>query len=279
MWQSSYDGRPTMYLVPTPIGNLDDITFRSLEVLKMVDVIFSEDTRVTINLLNHFKIKKKLLSMHEHNEDKVKIKILSLLNEGKNVAVVSDRGMPVISDPGLAVVKYVSSFGYNVVALPGACALISALVVSGLDSQPFTFYGFLDSNVNRRRLQIENLVDCEHTMIFYESPYRIKETLNIMFDVLGNRQISLSREISKRFESVFRGNINDLVDFSDEFKGEFVIVVAGNKETFDMSNINIIDNVNIYIKEGFSVMEAIKKVARERKIPKNLVYKEYHGGK
>ena len=278
MWQSSYDGKPTLYLVPTPIGTLEDITFRSLAVLRAVNVVFYEDTRVSISLFNHFDIKKKLFSLHEHNENKVKDKVLSFLKEGKNVAIVSDRGTPLISDPGFVVVKYVAEFGYNVVSLPGACALVSALVVSGIESMPFMFFGFLDNNINKRRSQLDNLASFEYTMIFYEAPHRIKETLMLMLDVFGDRQISLSREISKKFESVYRGSLKELLESTEEFKGEFVIVVSGNKETVDMSNISIIDNVSLYIKEGFSVMEAIKKVAKERKIPKNEVYKEYHGG-
>ena len=143
MWQNSYDGKPTLYLVPTPIGNLEDMTFRSIEVLKSVDVIFSEDTRVTLVLLNHFDIKKKLISLHDHNEDMVKDKVLSYLKDNKNVAIVTDRGTPIVSDPGYKTVKYVSDNGYNVVGLPGACAFVPAFIVSGLPSEHFLFYGFL----------------------------------------------------------------------------------------------------------------------------------------
>jgi len=279
MWQNSYDNKPTLFLVPTPIGNLEDITFRCLNILKEVDVIFSEDTRVTLNLLNYFDFKKKLYSLHEHNEDKVKSKVLEFLKNGNNVALVSDRGTPVISDPGYKLVKFISDNGFNVVGLPGACAMIPAIISSAIDSSRFMFCGFLNSNENKMRKELNDLIDFEYTMIFYEAPHRIKKTLIIMYEIFGNRDISLSREISKKFESVYRGNLKDIVESDCEFVGEFVIVVSGNSEVIDMSDFNIIDNVNMYIKEGFSVMEAIKKVAKERKIPKNEVYKEYHGGK
>ena len=145
MWQRSYDDSPSLYLIPTPIGNMEDMTYRAVKVLEMVNVIFSEDTRVTQNLLNYFNIKKKLISLHDHNEDQVKDKVLSYLDSGVNVGLVTDRGTPIISDPGYKTVKYISDKGYNVVALPGACAFVPALIASGITTQPFTFYAFLDS--------------------------------------------------------------------------------------------------------------------------------------
>lgn len=276
MWQKSYDNSPTLYLIPTPIGNLDDMTFRSVSILKMVDIIYSEDTRVTLNLLNHFDIKKKLVALHDHNEDKVKFKVLDNLKSGMNVGLVSDRGMPVISDPGFKVVNYVSSNGYNVVALPGACAFVLALVTSSLDSNPFMFYGFLNSNEGKRRKELVSLVDYEYTMIFYEAPHRMRRTLELMLEIFGDRKISISREISKKYESIYRGSISKLLSEKEEFIGEFVIVVSGNKEINAFSDINVVDSVNMYIKQGISMMDAIKKVAKDRHVPKSDVYKEYH---
>ena len=154
MWKKSYDDGAILYLVPTPIGNMEDITFRSLKVLKDVEVIFSEDTRVTQNLLNYFEIKKRLIALHDHNESIVKEEVLSYLEQGVNVAIVTDRGTPIISDPGYKTVSYVSKKGYSVVALPGACAFVPALIVSGINPQPFTFYGFLDSKIEKRKKEL-----------------------------------------------------------------------------------------------------------------------------
>ena len=278
MWQSSYDGSPSVYLVPTPIGNLEDMTFRAINVLKMVDVIFSEDTRVTLQLLNHFEIKNKLIALHDHNEDIVKDKVLEYLKDGKNVAIVTDRGSPIISDPGYKTVKFLKDNGYNVIGLPGACAFVPALIASSISSEHFTFYGFLNSKESQMKQELEYLKDSEYTLVFYEAPHRMLKTLKMMLDVFGDRYISISREISKLHESVYVGSISDAIKNTNEFKGEFVIVVSPDEEEI-VNDMNIIDNVNMYIRTGLTSMEAIKKVAKERKIPKNEVYKEYHGGK
>ena len=277
IWQKSYDGSPSVYLVPTPIGNLEDMTFRAIDTLKMVDVIFSEDTRVTLQLLNHFDIKNKLIALHDHNEDFVKEKVLSFLKEGKNVAIVTDRGTPIISDPGYKTVKFLKDNGYNVIGLPGACAFVPALVASSISSEHFTFYGFLSSKESQIRKELEYLRDSEYTLVFYEAPHRIVKTLNLMLEIFGDRYISISREISKLHESVYVGTISDVLKNNDEFKGEFVIVVSPSEEDDIKNDMDIIENVNMYIRTGLTSMEAIKKVARERKIPKNEVYKEYHG--
>lgn len=279
MWQNSYDGKPTLYLVPTPIGNLEDMTFRSIEVLKGVDVIFSEDTRVTLVLLNHFDIKKKLISLHDHNEDMVKDKVLSYLKDNKNVAIVTDRGTPIVSDPGYKTVKYVSDNGYNVVGLPGACAFVPAFIVSGLPSEHFLFYGFLNSKDSKMREELNNLKNFENTIIFYEAPHRLIKCLQAILDVFGDRYVSISKEISKLHESVFRGNISDAIKNFDVVKGEYVIVVDGFKRNNDdYSNLSVVEHVNMYVKSGLYVMDAIKMVAKERNIPKSEIYKEYHVG-
>ena len=276
MWQSSYDGSPSVYLVPTPIGNLEDMTFRAINTLKMVDVIFSEDTRVTLQLLNHFEIKNKLIALHDHNEDIVKDKVLEYLRDGKNVAIVTDRGTPIISDPGYKTVKFLKENGYNVIGLPGACAFVPALIASSISSEHFTFYGFLSSKESKMKQELELLKDSEYAVVFYEAPHRIEKTLKMMLEVLGDRYISISREISKLHESVYVGTISNVLDITKDFKGEFVIVVSPSEEEI-VNDMSIVDNVNMYIRTGLTSMEAIKKVAKERKIPKGEVYKEYHG--
>ena len=276
MWQTSYNDTATLYLVPTPIGNLEDMTIRSINVLKEVEVIFSEDTRVTYVLLNHFEIKKQLISLHDHNEDIVKEKVLYYLKEGKSVAIVTDRGTPIISDPGYKTVKYVTDNGYNVVALPGANAFVPALISSGIEPSPFLFYGFLNSKESKRKQELDSLKFSKYTIIFYEAPHRIEKTMNDIMEVMGDREVSLSREISKKFESIYRGNISDLLPTLKEIKGEFVIVVSPYVENNDNTELSIIDNVNLYIENGMQVMEAIKLVAKERKIAKSVVYSEYH---
>ena len=278
MWQKSYDGSPSVYLVPTPIGNLEDMTFRAINTLKMVDVIFSEDTRVTLQLLNHFEIKNKLIALHDHNEDMVKEKVLDYLKEGKNVAIVTDRGSPIISDPGYKTVKFLKDNGYNVIGLPGACAFVPALISSSISSEHFTFYGFLSSKESQVRKELEYLKDSEYTLVFYEAPHRIIKTLNMMLEIFGDRYISISREISKLHESIYVGTISDALKRPEEFKGEFVIVVSPSFEDDIVDDMNIIERVNMYIRTGLTSMEAIKKVAKEKKIPKNEVYMEYHGG-
>ena len=276
MWQNSYDGKPTLYLVPTPIGNLEDMTFRSIEVLKSVDVIFSEDTRVTLQLLNYFDIKNKLIHLDDHNEDIVKDRVISYLKEGKNVAIVTDRGTPLISDPGYKIVEYISNNGFNVISLPGATAFVPALTMSAIAPSPFVFYGFLNNKSSKRIKELESLKHLPYTIIFYEAPHRINSTLNDLLSVFGDRKIALCREISKKFEECIRGNITDVLKCIDGIKGEIVLVVSGNLDDNDFSDLSLKEHVELYLDDGFSEKEAIKRVAFERKIQKSIVYKEYH---
>jgi len=279
MWQKNYDGNPILYLVPTPIGNMEDMTFRAINVLKEVEVIFSEDTRVTKNLLSYFNINNKLIALHDHNEDDVKDFVLKYLISGKSVAIVTDRGTPIISDPGYKTVKYVSEQGFRVVGLPGACAFVPALIMSGIAPQPFTFYGFLDSKVEKKRKELERLKFIENTIIFYEAPHRILKTMELVLEIFGNRYVSLSREISKKFESVYRGFICDLIPTLEEIKGEFVIVVEGFKNDIGNNNeLSVVEQINFYIDNGMAKMDAIKTVAKENGMKKNDVYAEYHRG-
>ena len=234
---------------------------------------------MTLVLLNHFDIKKKLISLHDHNEDMVKDKVLSYLKDNKNVAIVTDRGTPIVSDPGYKTVKYVSDNGYNVVGLPGACAFVPAFIVSGLPSEHFLFYGFLNSKDSKIREELNNLKNFENTIIFYEAPHRLIKCLQAILDVFGDRYVSISKEISKLHESVFRGNISDAIKSFDVVKGEYVIVVDGFKRNSDdYSNLSVVEHVNMYVKSGLYVMDAIKMVAKERNIPKSEIYKEYHVG-
>lgn len=277
MWMRSYDNGPILYLIPTPIGNMEDMTVRAINVLKEVDVVFSEDTRVTRNLFNYFKINNKLISLHDHNEDIVKNRVLDYLRDGSSVGLVTDRGTPIISDPGYKTVKYVSDNGYNVVALPGANAFVPALIVSGIIPQPFTFYGFLDSKDSKKRKELNKLKNVENTLIFYEAPHRIFKTMNLMLDIFGDRQVSLSREISKKFESVYRGTISELLPTLDGIKGEFVIVVSGcNGHIIADNELGTVESVELYISNGMRLMDAIKMVASDRNMKKSDVYSIYH---
>lgn len=276
MIQKSYDGSPTLYIVPTPIGNLEDITIRALNILKEVDVIFAEDTRTTKQLLNHFDINNRLISSHLYNEDQNEEKEIDYLKEGKNIAVVSDRGTPVISDPGYILVKNAIEHGYNVVCLPGPTAVIPALVMSGLSGGPFTFYGFLNSKESKRKKELESLKMTPYPIAFYEAPHRLMKTLNNIYEIFGNRNVAIVREISKRYEEVIRGTVEKLLKTVENLKGEIVIVVEGNHEKQPFDNLSIKDHVNLYIEDGLTPNEAIKKVAKERNVPKSEIYNEYH---
>lgn len=276
MSQKSYDNSPSLYLIPTPIGNLDDITLRTIKTLEHVEVIFAEDTRVTANLLKHLNISKKLISNHNYNETDNHNKMLEYLKNGKDVGIVTDRGTPVISDPGYELVKVAIDNNYNVIALPGPTALIPALIVSGLEPSPFLFYGFLNNKEEKRKKELENLKKLDYTLIFYESPHRVEKTLNNMLQVFGDRKISISREISKKFEEVYRGKISMVINEVSNVKGELVLIVEKNKEENNYDNLTIVEHVNLYIKEGYNIKESIKKTSQDRQISKNEVYKIYH---
>lgn len=275
MRQNSYNGRGTLYLIPTPIGNLDDITIRGLNTLKTVDLLLCEDTRVTGILLNKFNIKKKLLRCDEYMQEKVKDIVIDALKCGKMVGLVSDAGSPIISDPGYKVVSYVIKEGYNVVALPGATAFVPALISSGILPAPFTFIGFLNSNANKQRKELEVLKNKSETLLFYEAPHRIEKTLKNMLELFGDRQIAICREISKRYEEIIRGSISECLDEISNIKGEIVIVVTGNKEIVDYSDLSLIEHINVYLSDGLTEMDAIKKVAKERNVAKSIIYKQY----
>jgi 16S rRNA (cytidine1402-2'-O)-methyltransferase len=276
MIQKSYNDTPSLYLIPTPIGNLDDITVRSLNTLKTVDVILCEDTRDTGLLLSHYDIKKKLVSCHEYNEDKIIDNVVSMLKEGLNVGLVTDQGTPIISDPGFIVSRGVIESGFNVISLPGATAFVPALTSSGIEPSPFLFYGFLNAKKSKQISELKTLSNLKYTIIFYESVHRMKETLENMLEVLGDRKIAVCRELSKIHEEIVRDNISNIIPLVDNMKGEFVIVVEGNKEIIDFSELDVVEHVKMYVEDGLSEMDAIKKVAKERGVAKSVIYTEYH---
>ena len=277
MKQNSYnsDIKGKLYLIPTPIGNLDDITLRALNTLKEVDIVFAEDTRETFNLLKYYNINKKIESCHKYSEMKNKEKILKILKEGKTIGFVSDRGTPLISDPGNFVVNEVIKENIPVIALPGATALIPALNMSGLDNERFLFYGFLNNKKNAAKKELNKLKDVEYTMIFYESPRRLKTTLELMFEAFGNRKISIVREISKLHEEIIRDSIENVTKIIDDIKGEIVIVVEKKKNNkLETISTNYLELVKEMQEEGYSKKDAIKEVSLKYNISKNKLYEE-----
>lgn len=282
---SQHETGSCLYLVATPIGNLEDMTVRALRILKEVDMIAAEDTRNTRKLCNYFDIATPLISYHEHNIEVGGQKLLSLLREGKSVALVSDAGLPCISDPGADIVEKAIAEGFAVVPIPGANAAVTALIASGLNPQPFYFFGFLNRNKKERRLQLESLIKREETMLFYEAPHRLKDTLKDMQLVLGNRRIVLARELTKKFEEFLRGTIEEALVWSqgNEIRGEFVIVVEGNTsvelEEVEQPwvSMTVVEHVDYIIEETqMNSKEAIKEVAKLRGLPKRDVYNTYH---
>ena len=279
MSQKSYkENSNALYLVPTPIGNMSDMTPRALDILNMCDIVLCEDTRVTGQLLSFYNIKKKLICSNEQTEKILKEEVSELLDKGLNIALVTDRGTPIISDPGYNIVEYLIKNEYNVIGLPGATAFVPALIASGIDPQPFMFYGFLNAKESKRKKELELLKSFKYTMIFYEAPHRIIQMLNTLKDVFGNRRVSVSREISKLYEEIYRGSIDNVIEeiSSVSIKGEFVIVVEGNKKEDDYSDMTIEEHINMYIQDGYSEKEALKMVAKDRGVKKSEIYKYHH---
>lgn len=273
----------TLYIVGTPIGNLSDITLRAIETLKKVDVILAEDTRQTLKLLNHFQIEKHLISYHRHNEDDKINKVVEFLDNSKDLALVSDAGMPVISDPGQNLVKYLVENGYNIEVIPGVTALATAIVGSGLDSTRFTFEGFLSINKKQRKIRFEELKREERTMIFYEAPHKILATLKDMLEYFGNRNICIARELTKIHEEYIHTTIEKEIKEIEEnsIRGEIVLIVEGiDREIIEEEKMELLNNLDSKelvlneIKNGIDKKEAIKKVAKIKGISKNQVYKE-----
>lgn len=269
--------KPTLYLVPTPIGNLKEITSRALEVLNTVDIIAAEDTRNTKKLLMAYNIQKPLISHHEHNQASSIPQILNHLRNNESVAVVSDAGYPLVSDPGANLVKEVIKEDYAVVSLSGANAAMNALVASGLSCVHYLFYGFLENKSNKRKKQLNELKDFPYTLIFYEAPHRIEAMLQDVLEVFGDRNMCLARELTKLHEEYIRGKISEVVQVAKDKKGEMVVIIEGKtieEEFFDIKTA--IEKADEYIKQGLKTKEAIKKVAVELGCSKNELYDEYH---
>lgn len=268
-----------LYLVATPIGNLEDITLRALKILKEVDIILAEDTRQTLKLLNHFEISKPLISYHRHNEEIKVDNIIQKLEEGANIALVSDAGTPVISDPGEVVVKEALKNNIEVIPIPGACALINGLIASGLDAKEFSFYGFLSLNKKLRKEKLEEIRNENKTVILYEAPHKILNTLNDLKEILGNRKVVIARELTKIHEEYIRGTVTEILKKYKEPRGEHIIVIEKNiikKEELQNELINsmtINQHYSYYEKQGFSKNEIIKKMAKDRNVAKNEIYK------
>lgn len=271
------EAKPTLYLVPTPIGNLQEITQRAMDVLKGVDVIAAEDTRNTKKLLMAYGIQKPLISHHEHNQATSIPVILDYLKDGKSVAVVSDAGYPLVSDPGANLVKEVINNDFTVVSLSGANAAMNALVASGLSCVHYLFYGFLENKSSKRKKQLEELKEFPYTLIFYEAPHRIESMLQDVLEVLGDRNMCLARELTKLHEEYIRGTVSEVIQVAEDKKGEMVVIIEGKpieEESFDMDTA--IKKVDEYIKQGLKTKEAIKKAATELGCSKNELYDEYH---
>lgn len=271
-----------LYLVPTPIGNLKDITLRALETLKEVDIIAAEDTRQTLKLLNHFEIKKPLVSYHKYNEQIKSDKIIELLLEGKNIALVSDAGTPGISDPGSVIVERCIEKMLDFEVLPGATAITTALVYSGLDTTKFLFRGFLPRENKGRKAITTELLNSQETLIFYEAPHRLLDTLEFLIDTFGNRRIAVCRELTKIYQEIYRGSLKDALQYfvDNKPRGEFVLVLEGKKleeikeEKKELwINLSIEEHIVKYINDGLSKKDAIKMVAKDRELPKSEIYK------
>lgn len=288
MWQQkSFDNQEQkgiLYLVPTPIGNLEDISYRAIRILKEADLIAAEDTRNTMKLLHYFEIETPIVSYHEHNKESSGEKLIHKLKDGLKIALVSDAGMPAISDPGYELVNSAINEKITVVPLPGANAALTSLIASGLSCQPFSFFGFLHRNKREKLKQLESLKQQQATLIFYESPHRLKETLALMEQVLGNRKITLCRELTKKFEEFIRGSLKEIIQWAnqDEIRGEFCLIVEGSNEQVEdtdswWAELTLEEHVHYYITvKKQTSKEAIKLTAKDRGVPKREVYQAYH---
>ena len=269
-----------LYLVATPIGNLDDITYRAVKILNEVDVIAAEDTRHSLKLLNHLGISKPLISYHRHNEDnKTEILINKLLN-GENIAIITDAGTPAISDPGEEVVKQAIKNDIDIIPIPGACALINALISSGLNTREFSFFGFLPINKKLRKNKFEEIKRENKTIILYEAPHKISQTLKDIYDELGDKNIVIARELTKIHEEFIRGRISEIIKKYTELKGEMIILIEGNNNIYNsvdelknlLNNMTLDEHYEYYKKQDLDKKEIIKKIAKDRNVNKNDIY-------
>lgn len=273
--QSFKDVRPTLYIVATPIGNLQEMTPRAIDILKTVDVIAAEDTRDSKKLMQAFDIDTPMISYHEHNERNSSKGILALLEQGKHVALISDAGYPLISDPGQTVVKDALDHDYSVVPISGSSAFLNALVASGIVVQPFLFLGFLEAKEGRIKAQLEAVQELPYTLIFYVSVHKVERTLEVIQEVLGNRRIALARELTKRHEEFIRGTIQEVRDSMETIKGEYVLVIEGNETVTHVTIESLMDLIDEEISKGTSVSRAISHIAKTHQYSKNELYSAY----
>ena len=271
----SFDNsHPLLYLIATPIGNLGEMNKRALEVLQDIDIVAAEDTRNSSALLANYGIHKEMFSLREHNEVEASQRLISLIKEGKKIAYMSDAGYPGISDPGYLLVKAAIANDISVSTINGACAFINALVTSGLPTDHFYFYGFLPAKENEAKNICGEMKDRKETIIFYEAPHRIEKTINLLYEVFGDRQVVIARELTKLNEEYIRGSLSELIklDFST-LKGEMVIILSGNDKECEIDENTIRNRLNYFIEKGLSKKDATEVVADEYKINKNIVYK------
>ena len=270
-----------LYLIATPIGNLKDITYRAVEILKEVDVIAAEDTRHSLKLLNYLEISKPMISYHRHNEDTKTTELIKILQEGKSIGLITDAGTPGISDPGEEVVKEAIKEQIEIIPIPGACALINALIASGLGTKEFTFYGFLPLDKKLRNEKFEDIQKQNKTIIFYEAPHRLIKTLQEMEQRLGNIEVVLAKELTKIHEKFIRGTIEKVLETLEDVKGEYIILFENHAKTekqIEIENINqliIEEQFEIYTKKGLSKKDAIKQIAKNNTVPKDTIYKKF----
>ena len=267
-----------IYLVATPIGNLEDITYRALRILNEVDLIAAEDTRQTIKLLNHFEISKPLISYHRHNEDNRSNVLINKVLEGENIAIVSDAGTPAISDPGEEIVKEAIEKEIDIVPIPGACALVNALIASGLDTKEFTFFGFLPKNKKLRKEKLEDILNSVKTSIIYEAPHRLISTLNEMNKYFeASRKIVIAKELTKIHEQFFRGPIDEIVSNIGEPKGEYIILIEGTKvkKENELNKLSLEKHYEFYENLGLQKKDIIKRIAKDRNVSKNEIYQKF----
>ena len=267
-----------LYIVATPIGNLEDITLRALKILNNVDLIAAEDTRQTLKLLNHYNISKPLISYHRHNEEIKSNLLIEKLENGENIALVSDAGTPGICDPGEEIIKKAIEKEIKIIPIPGACAMINALISSGIDTKEFTFMGFLPSNKKNRKEKLDEIKNTINTVILYEAPHKMKNTLKDLEEILLDRKVVLARELTKIHEEFIRGNISQLIEKIDNLKGEMILVIEGAKNKIVNNNLNELtleEHYKYYEKQGIDKKEIIKKIAKDRNVNKNEIYMKF----
>ena len=266
-----------LYIVATPIGNLEDITLRAIKILKQIDLVAAEDTRHTLKLLNHLEISKPLISYHRNNEEVKSDILIEELKKGKKIALVSDAGTPGICDPGEEIIKRCIENDINVIPIPGACAMINALICSGIDTKEFTFLGFLPLNKKNRKLKLEEIKNMNKTIILYEAPHKLLKTLQDLKEILKQRKVVIAREITKIHEEFIRKDLNELIEMAKDIKGEIIIIIEANKEEKekDINKLSLEEHYEFYQNKGLDKKEIIKKIAKDRNVNKNEIYKQF----